>query len=67
MKYTMEEGGTKAEKKLSVYKHGLLYESGNEKKFFPKAPVPLSTLQRNDKSTLKLWTQLSLFLPFYPA
>lgn len=42
----------------------LLYRSGNEKKFFSEASIPLSTLQRNDKSSPKLCGHDILFFVF---
>ena len=57
MKYTLEEGERKAEKKSSVCIRGeKLIDCcmNQEMKFFPKGPVPLSTLQRMDKLAVKL-------------
>lgn len=54
MKYIEEEGKRAEKKKLTVCRakavNRLLYRSGNEKKFFIVASLPLATLQRNDKS-----------------
>lgn len=69
MKYTSEERERKAEKKknsVCIRGEKLIDCCMNqEMKFFPKGPVPLSTLQKMDKFALKLWIQLSFFLPFY--
>ena len=57
MKYTLEEGERKAEKKSSVCIRGeKLIDCcmNQEMKFFQKGPVPLSTLQRMDKLAVKL-------------
>ena len=57
MKYTLEEGERKAGKKSSVCIRGeKLIDCcmNQEMKFFPKGPVPLSTLQRMDKLAVKL-------------
>lgn len=64
----MEEG-ERQEKKLTVNgakeDNRLLCRSGDGKRFFPAASVPLSTLQRNEKFPLALWTQHSLLsFPF---
>ena len=59
MKYTLEEGERNAEKKKkssACIRGGKLIDCcmNQEMKFFPKGPVPLSTLQRMDKLAVKL-------------